>query len=299
MTYKTIVAIIQSRRGHRARARMRRAARRAPRQPSHRHPRRSRCRSPMTSAWASPTPNSCITTGEINRKRAAELEARSRQRLGEAGLPFEWRASKASPATARSRRAPARARPTWSSPPKRDPDESRAERRSRRPALRDRPAGAAGAACRACSEGPFRKVLVAWNGSREAARAAFDALPFIMEADETEHRHHRSPATTRRSRARRLAAALARHGAHVSVNELSSAGRPIADVIADHVDASGADLLVHGRLRPFVAARIPVRRRHPLGAARRCRSPPSCRASCGQRSPVKLCGLAQRLRVSG
>ena len=55
----------------------------------------------------------------------------------------------------------------------------------------------------------------------------------------------------------RLAAALARHGAHVSVNELSSAGRPIADVLADHVDLSGADLLVmgaygHSRLREFL-----------------------------------------------
>ena len=55
----------------------------------------------------------------------------------------------------------------------------------------------------------------------------------------------------------RLAAALARHGAHVSVSELSSAGRPIADVIADHVDLSGADLLVmgaygHSRLREFL-----------------------------------------------
>ena len=42
-----------------------------------------------------------------------------------------------------------------------------------------------------------------------------------------------------------------------SVSELSSAGRPIADVIADHVDLSGADLLVmgaygHSRLREFL-----------------------------------------------
>ena len=32
----------------------------------------------------------------------------------------------------------------------------------------------------------FRRVIVAWNGSREAARAAFDALPFILEAESTE-----------------------------------------------------------------------------------------------------------------
>ena len=33
---------------------------------------------------------------------------------------------------------------------------------------------------------PIRRVLVAWNGSREAARATFDALPFLMAAEEVE-----------------------------------------------------------------------------------------------------------------
>ena len=51
------------------------------------------------------------------------------------------------------------------------------------PALRSRPAGAGHPARRACLAS-FRRVIVAWNGSREAARAAFDALPFIMEAEE-------------------------------------------------------------------------------------------------------------------
>src|SRR5690606_31082519 len=32
----------------------------------------------------------------------------------------------------------------------------------------------------------FKTVLLAWNGTREAARAAFDALPFIVAADKTE-----------------------------------------------------------------------------------------------------------------
>ena len=33
---------------------------------------------------------------------------------------------------------------------------------------------------------PVRRALVAWNGSREAARATFDALPFLMGADKVE-----------------------------------------------------------------------------------------------------------------
>ena len=32
----------------------------------------------------------------------------------------------------------------------------------------------------------FKRVLLAWNGSKEAARAAFDALPFIIEAEKTD-----------------------------------------------------------------------------------------------------------------
>ena len=66
-------------------------------------------------------------------------------------------------------------------------------------------------------EGPFRKVLVAWNGTAEAARAAFDALPFIMEADETSVVTIDAGDDPERSGSR-LAAALARHGAHVSVS---------------------------------------------------------------------------------
>ena len=88
-------------------------------------------------------------------------------------------------------------------------------------------------------------MLVAWNGTAEAARAAFDALPFIMEADETSVVTIDAGEDPERTGSR-LAAALARHGAHVSVAELSSNGRAIADVLADHVDLSGADLLVMG-----------------------------------------------------
>ncbi|UDL91004.1 hypothetical protein LGH82_06900 [Mesorhizobium sp. PAMC28654] len=43
----------------------------------------------------------------------------------------------------------------------------------------------------------FKHVLLAWNGSKEAARAAFDALPFIIEA-ENGYRGHRSAGHTRR-----------------------------------------------------------------------------------------------------
>lgn len=106
----------------------------------------------------------------------------------------------------------------------------------------------------------FSKVIVAWNGTRESARAAFDALPFILAANSAEillvdppepgEAHHESDGTD-------LAAALDRHGANVSVAARKSAGLPISAVIENHVVETGADLLVmgaysHSRLREWL-----------------------------------------------
>jgi nucleotide-binding universal stress UspA family protein len=106
----------------------------------------------------------------------------------------------------------------------------------------------------------IRRVLVAWNGKREAARAAFDALPFIMEADETEIFTIDPPqnsATGGEASGVRIAAALARHGASVSVKTQNSDGVAKAVVIENRVSAFGADLLVlgaysHSRLRELL-----------------------------------------------
>ena len=210
---------------------------------------------PMTSAMGFPDAEFVVTTGEINRKRSAELETAFKKRVGEAGLSFDWSAVESfSGDSAVAARAGARtadlvvASETHPDDfgPSADLDALLYE--TGRPVLLVPLAG--------LGEGPFRKVLVAWNGTAEAARAAFDALPFIMEADETSVVTIDAGDDPERSGSR-LAAALARHGAHVSVSELSSAGRPIADVIADHVDLSGADLLVmgaygHSRLREFL-----------------------------------------------
>lgn len=93
----------------------------------------------------------------------------------------------------------------------------------------------------------FRKVLVSWNGSREAARAAFDALPFIVEADSTEILVIDPPDDPEAEEAgAAIAAALARHGARVSVHTEDSSGASIDTVIRNRVAETGADLLVMG-----------------------------------------------------
>lgn len=94
----------------------------------------------------------------------------------------------------------------------------------------------------------FNRVMVAWNASRESARATFDALPFILEAEETEIVVVDPPADDDPSVASGtdIAAALARHGANVTVSTEVSDGRSIDDVVQARVAATGADLLVLG-----------------------------------------------------
>jgi len=106
----------------------------------------------------------------------------------------------------------------------------------------------------------FAKVTVAWNGTREASRAAFDALPFILEADQTEILLVDAPEDSddpRRSDGTDLAATLERHGAHVTLVNERSGGMPIGSVIENHVVEAASDLLVmgaysHSRVREWL-----------------------------------------------
>ena len=95
----------------------------------------------------------------------------------------------------------------------------------------------------------FKHILLAWNGTKEAARAAFDALPFMIEAEKTEILVIDPPDTLEESADSagiEIAAALARHGAVVSVSAHKSEGIPIEDIIQNRLADTGADLLVLG-----------------------------------------------------
>lgn len=108
----------------------------------------------------------------------------------------------------------------------------------------------------------FGKVTVAWNGTRESARATFDALPFLLEANsveilvvnppESRHHHH-----SHASDGSDIAATLDRQGVNVTLSGAHSAGNAVAAVIEQHVVAAGSDLLVmgafsHSRLREWL-----------------------------------------------
>jgi nucleotide-binding universal stress UspA family protein len=104
------------------------------------------------------------------------------------------------------------------------------------------------------------RALVAWNGSREAARAVFDALPLLKQAEAVKVLWvdpSRTPAELGRTPGSDLAAALARHGIKCDVATSVTAGIEVGDDLLARVSDFGADLLVmgcygHSRFREFV-----------------------------------------------
>lgn len=96
---------------------------------------------------------------------------------------------------------------------------------------------------------PIRRVLIAWNGSREAARATFDALPFLKAADSVEIFSVDPPETATQTPAMagaEIAATLARHGIKVTVTCQEKTGLPPASAIENRLSDSSIDLLVMG-----------------------------------------------------
>ncbi len=101
-----------------------------------------------------------------------------------------------------------------------------------------------------------KRVIVAWNGSREAARATHDALPFLTRADKvlvlsinTPERRHIPGAD--------ISTHLARHGVRVEIHNREHDEVGVGDAILNAASDYGADLLVigaygHSRFRELV-----------------------------------------------
>jgi nucleotide-binding universal stress UspA family protein len=101
------------------------------------------------------------------------------------------------------------------------------------------------------------RVMVCWDGSRSAARAASDAMPFLKRAGTVE-----VVIVTEHGRSDEIAGAdiaqhLARHGLAVEVKLIVAPDAKTADILLSHAADTSADLLVlggygHSRLREFV-----------------------------------------------
>ena len=103
--------------------------------------------------------------------------------------------------------------------------------------------------------GPIQTVLVAWNGSREAARALREGLALIEQAVRTVVLVVDPPTDTMPWV--EVEGYLARHGVVAEVATAESQGRRVADVILDEARSVSADLIImggygHTRLRERV-----------------------------------------------
>jgi nucleotide-binding universal stress UspA family protein len=105
-----------------------------------------------------------------------------------------------------------------------------------------------------------KRVLIAWDGGREAARAVSDALPLLTRAESVEvsvfdperaaGRHGELPGAD-------IALYLSRHGVKVTVHRQSGAGYDVGAQVLSRAADAAADLIVmggygHARVRELV-----------------------------------------------
>jgi nucleotide-binding universal stress UspA family protein len=102
------------------------------------------------------------------------------------------------------------------------------------------------------------RVLMCWDGSRPAARAIADAIPFLRRAKAVEI----VVVTGERDKSGELTGAnmsrhLARHGINVEIKKIAAGSSGVQSAILAHTKESDADFLVmggygHSRLREFI-----------------------------------------------
>ncbi len=105
------------------------------------------------------------------------------------------------------------------------------------------------------------RVMVGWSGTREAARAVFDALPLLQHAQSVQlltiRKKTPSRAEEKSIEAAEIAASLARHGVQCEVATSIAVGIDVEEELLSRAADYSADLIVmgcygHSRLREFV-----------------------------------------------
>lgn len=106
-----------------------------------------------------------------------------------------------------------------------------------------------------------QNITVAWDDSREAARAVFDALPLLERAKKVRIVTVRAPSNKDDDEngmcSADIAATLARRGIDVDVEAVRPDGRRTGDALLSSAAVDGSDLLVmgaygHSRIREFI-----------------------------------------------
>jgi nucleotide-binding universal stress UspA family protein len=109
-------------------------------------------------------------------------------------------------------------------------------------------------------KGPLKldKVMVCWDGSRQAARAIGDAMPLLTKAGKAEIVIiANEPGKKDEIEGVDMGQHLARHGLKIEVERIPRGDVDVADALLSHAADSGADFMVmggygHSRLREFV-----------------------------------------------
>jgi nucleotide-binding universal stress UspA family protein len=103
------------------------------------------------------------------------------------------------------------------------------------------------------------RVLVAWDGSREAARAVFDALPILKHAEATKvvWVDPQDDGQPEQAIGQDICKALLRHGVRCEESQRATLQNGVGGTLLAQVETFAADLLVmgcygHSRLREFV-----------------------------------------------
>ena len=102
------------------------------------------------------------------------------------------------------------------------------------------------------------RIIICWDGSRPAARAIADSLPFLQRAKSidivvvTGERDKSGEITGTNMRRH-----LARHGITVEIKHITRGGAGVQNAILAHASETGADFMVlggsgHSRLREFI-----------------------------------------------
>jgi nucleotide-binding universal stress UspA family protein len=104
-----------------------------------------------------------------------------------------------------------------------------------------------------------RRITVAWNGTREAARATYDSLPLLKDANNVRILwiNPQDDPDAGDLPTAEIAASLARHGVKCEGRMLLADDAKVGDVLRADMEEDGSDLLVMGaygrsRLREFI-----------------------------------------------
>jgi nucleotide-binding universal stress UspA family protein len=203
---------------------------------------------PYATPMGFPDADFMVTSAEVNKERSDALKSVFEARMQRSGLSAEWRALQSfSGDSAASSLESARA-VDLIVVQQNDPNASSASRNVDALLLETgRPVLFVPYALPVNTS--FEKILIGWNGTREATRAVFDALPFIREAKTVEvftvdpERYGGHEAMTAGGQ---IAAALSRHGANVTVNSQPKTELSHGEAVANRASEFGADLLVTG-----------------------------------------------------